>query len=147
MQTLQFAAGLLLQVWLTLPAEYPLSDNPAPDGLNLTCNLLCLQIWDLIDPANRVKRNVQDPEVGKMLTTGNAFSRCVSTQLAACRWRYGKGLVVRGAPPYVSPSRLQSVSQSAEPLRNWGSCIALTHASLNKRWPAILVAVVTAMLI
>jgi hypothetical protein len=35
----------------------------------------CAQIWDLIDPQNRVKRNVQDPAVGKMLTTGNAFSR------------------------------------------------------------------------
>lgn len=39
------------------------------------CWLCPVQIWDLIDPQNRVKRNVQDPAVGKMLTTGNAFSR------------------------------------------------------------------------
>jgi hypothetical protein len=36
------------------------------------------QVWDLIDPANRIKRDMaqQDPGLSSMLTSGNAFARC-----------------------------------------------------------------------
>jgi len=36
-----------------------------------------MQIWDMIDPENKLKRNValQGPAVSSGITSGNAFSR------------------------------------------------------------------------